>query len=164
MAQRKLTAQSIQARMALDSRFERMRLAAQTLSKPRGGWINTVRVALGMSASDLARTIGVTPSSVTRLEASEVAGTINLESLHKLADALECDFVYALVPRQEINAVVNARARKIALSKFLRTNQSMALEDQSIDSSAMELLVERKAQEIAQSSKLWREDPEVDLR
>jgi predicted DNA-binding mobile mystery protein A len=159
VAKSKLVAQSAQARMALDSRIERMQLAAQTLVKPRGGWINTVRVALGMSSTDLARKIGIVPSTVSRLEASEIAGTINIDSLQKLADALDCDFVYALVPRQKIQTTVHLRARKIALAKLSRTQQTMALEEQAIDDLAMQMLVERKTVELAQSSTLWRENP-----
>lgn len=161
MAKSKLATQSIQARMALDSRIETMQLAAQTLAKPRGGWINTVRVALGMSSTDLAHRMGVVPSTVSRLETNEIAGTINIDSLHKLADALDCDFVYALVPRQKIQTTVTARAREVALAKLARTQQTMALEEQSVDNVAMQMMIERKAAELAQSSTLWRQGPHV---
>jgi predicted DNA-binding mobile mystery protein A len=144
--------------MALDSRIERLQLAAQILAKPRGGWINTVRVALGMSSTDLARKMGIVPSTVSRLEANEIAGTINIDSLQKFADALDCDFVYALVPRQKIQTTIEARARKVALAKLSRTQQTMALEAQAVDNQAMQMLVERKAAELAQSSMLWREN------
>lgn len=161
MVKSKLATQSVQARMALDSRMDRMQLAARTLTKPRGGWINTVRVALGMSSTDLASKIGVVPSTVSRLEASEIAGTINIDSLQKLADALDCDFVYALVPRQKIHTTVAARAREVALAKLVRTQQTMALEEQSVDTAAMQMLIERKAAELVNSSALWREAPNV---
>lgn len=161
MSKSKLATQSAQARMALDSRIERMQLAVQTLAKPRGGWIKTVRVALGMSSTDLASRIGVVPSTVSRLEASEIAGTINIDSLQKLADALDCDFVYAIVPRQKLHTTVAARAREVALAKFVRTQQTMALEEQSVETAAMQMLIERKAAELVHSSTLWREAPNV---
>lgn len=161
MSKSKLATQSAQARMALDSRIERMQLAVQTLAKPRGGWIKTVRVALGMSTTDLASRIGVVPSTVSRLEASEIAGTINIDSLQKLADALDCDFVYAIVPRKKLHTTVEARAREVALAQFARTQQTMALEEQSVETAAMQMLIDRKAAELAHSTTLWREAPNV---
>ena len=157
MPKSKSIEQSIQARISLDSRYEQLQSASAALARPRGGWIRTIRTALGMPASELARRLGVTPSTISRLEASEIAGNINLDSLMRAAEALNCDVVYALVPRQPLKTAVQAQARRAAIEKVLRTQHTMALEEQALDSLAMSELVERKAREIAESTHLWRQ-------
>ena len=42
--------------------------------------------------------MGVTQPTVQRLELSEAEGAIQLKSLRRAAEALDCDLVYALVP------------------------------------------------------------------
>ena len=37
-------------------------------ARPGSGWVKAIRESLGMSASALARKLGVTPASITKLE------------------------------------------------------------------------------------------------
>ncbi len=69
---------------------------------PRSGWIASIRQALGMSKTQLAKRVGVTRPSLDELESNEVRETITLASLHKVADALGCDLKYVLVPRKSL--------------------------------------------------------------
>lgn len=156
MPKSKSIEQSIQARISLDTRYEKLQSAASALTKPRGGWIKTIRTALSMPSTELARRLGVAPSTITRLEASEIAGNINLDSLARAAEVLDCELVYALVPKRPLKATVQTQARRVALEKVLRTQRTMALEEQAVESDAMNELVERKAREIAESTQLWR--------
>ena len=54
--------------------------------RPGVGWIASIRQALGMSKTQLAKRIGVTPPSVFELESNEVREAITLNSLHKAAE------------------------------------------------------------------------------
>jgi predicted DNA-binding mobile mystery protein A len=140
-----------------------MQDAAKTLARPRGGWIQTIRTGLGMSAADLARRMNLAPSTIHRLEASENAGTINLESLTKVAEELGCDVVYALVPRQDIELVVREQSLKVAERNLRRTQMTMALEQQALQTNVLEKLIEQRARELSESNKLWKvEDSDVD--
>jgi predicted DNA-binding mobile mystery protein A len=65
---------------------------------PDGGWIASVRDALGMSGDQLGRRLGITRSSVRALELRERHGGATLEALRAAAAVLGCDFVYALIP------------------------------------------------------------------
>ncbi|MFM6980433.1 MAG: mobile mystery protein A [Micrococcales bacterium] len=156
MAKSVFTQQTLQARISLDAKLPALRSAAKILAKPRGGWIQTVRTSLGMSAADLAHRLQVTPSTIHRLEKSEIAGTINLESLEKAADELGCEVVYALIPRQAIEEIVNQRALKLARQKLNATQLTMGLEKQALQLDVLNKLVEQKAAEIAQSRELWK--------
>jgi len=163
MAKSEFMRQSLQARLSLDVKRPAMRDAAKTLVKPRGGWIQAVRIGLGMSSVDLARKLNVAPSTIHRLEASENAGTINLESLTKVADELGCDVVYALVPRQDLEVVVREQSLKVAKQKLGPTQMTMALEQQGLQAKILNKLIEQKARELAQSNKLWKvEGSDVD--
>ena len=65
-------------------------------------WVRIIRTTLGMNLSQLALRMNITRQSVTRLEANEAAGTITIRSLQKLAEALDCKFVYELIRNEEI--------------------------------------------------------------
>jgi predicted DNA-binding mobile mystery protein A len=76
---------------------------------------------------------------VTRLEQSEAAGRIRIDTLRGAADALGCDLVYVLVPRRPLSTVVRDRARQLARAQVAATEQTMRLEDQATgDTTEME--------------------------
>jgi predicted DNA-binding mobile mystery protein A len=89
-----------------------------------------------MSASHLARRIGVKQSTVSEYEKGETARTITLETLDRAAHALGCRLVYALVPEQSLEATVFERARLVATDQIQRVARTMPLEDQQLDADA----------------------------
>lgn len=125
-----------------DTQWLRLRQAVDLLSKwqplqaaraPSQGWVATIRRALGMSSAQLAARMSISRQSLEALEAREVAGTATFEALRRAADALECDLVYALVPRQEsLDAAVAAQARRVAVRLVQRAGHTMALEEQHV--------------------------------
>ncbi len=123
-------------------------------SPPPGGWVNAVRRALGMSERDLAARLGVSQPSVHAMEASEAAGGVRLDTLRRAADALDCDLVYALVPRSSLEATVTGQARRIAREELSRVETTMSLEAQDVRASEDD--VARRAREILESGGLWR--------
>ncbi len=72
--------------------------------------MKTVRLALGMNSETLGRRLGISPQGVRRLEQSEAEGSISLNTLTKIADGLNCDVRYVLVPRISLVDQVMARA------------------------------------------------------
>lgn len=89
-----------------------------------------------MRGVDFARRLGISPASAAALEQSEGAGTISLKSLRKAAEALECDLVYALVPRKDLASALEQRACAKADEMLRNVNQTMRLEAQGVDSRA----------------------------
>jgi predicted DNA-binding mobile mystery protein A len=129
---------SVRSRELLDGHFDEWQ-QLRGLARPPRGWVRAVREALGMSAAVLAGRLGTTAGAVTRLEQSEAADRIRIDTLRGAADALGCDLVYVLVPRRPLSTVVRDRARQLARAQVAATEQTMRLEDQATgDATEME--------------------------
>lgn len=124
---------------------------------PRAGWVRAIREALGMSAAQLAARLNVTRQTIRDLEHNEATGKITLESLNKLAAALRCRVIYALVPEKPLNEMRRERARLIAESLVKSVSHSMALEAQSISAREEQRQREQLVQRLLQGDpkKLW---------
>jgi predicted DNA-binding mobile mystery protein A len=118
-----------QARTRLDERLASVRRQGD-LQPPPKGWVRAIRDALGMSGAQLAQRIGVSAQTVDALEKSETAGTLQLKNLRRLAEAMDCRLVYALVPNKPLTQMVDERAREIALYDLSRVAHTMRLEAQ----------------------------------
>ena len=101
--------------------------------RPPRGWIWAIRDALGMTGGQLGRRLGVSQSTVQKLERSEREGTIQLSSLLRVAEALNCELVYTFVPREPLGRTYEAAAREVALRDLQAISHSMALENQSVN-------------------------------
>ena len=121
---------SVRSRRLLDRHFDEWQ-QLRAFPRPPRGWVRAIREALGMSAAALAARMGITSGAVTRLEQSEAADRIRLDTLRRAADALDCDLIYLLVPRRRLTTVVRERARELAHWQVAAVEQTMSLEDQA---------------------------------
>jgi predicted DNA-binding mobile mystery protein A len=96
-------------------------------------------------------------AGVRKLEISEAEETITLASLRKLANALNCELKYALVPRTSLDNILTQRARQVAQDRHGPVAHSMALEDQSTDAAMSAVQLDLLTKEILAGSKrgLW---------
>jgi len=107
-----------------------------------------------MSQADLARRLDLSQSTVASMERSEAGGTIQLNTLRRVADAMDCDVVYVLVPRESVEATLIDRARA-KLSPHLRAvAQTMSLDDQDDAPEAEE--VELEVERLIASGRVWK--------
>jgi predicted DNA-binding mobile mystery protein A len=107
--------------------------ATREVPRPSKGWIRSIRQALGISSGELARRLGTSRQLPLQLEKGEAEDRITLKSLRAVANALDCDLVYALVPRAEsMQELIENRARAEAKGRVLGVEHSMALEDQAV--------------------------------
>lgn len=134
--------------------------------RPPSGWIKAIRESLGMAAAHLAARLGVTTSTVTRLETSEADDTISLGTLRRAAEALGCELHYALVPRQSLADTLENRAMTLARQQMAAVSHTMALEAQSTSREAVEVQTRALAEELLKGSRraLWRETGKVPER
>jgi predicted DNA-binding mobile mystery protein A len=122
---------AVHSRSQLDKRFSRIGPVSR-FSVPVRGWIKAIRGGLGMSSQQLAKRLGVKQPSVVALEQSEAKGTIELATLRRVAEALDCTLVYALVPNKPLETIVRDRARLLLRRRRAPVEHSMLLEDQAV--------------------------------
>ena len=145
------------ARRQLDKRLSL--LNANALARPPRGWVKAIREALGMTTAQLAKRLGVSQPRVVGIEQAEAKGAITLDSLERAAHALDCQLVYALVPRKPLDALIEERATRLATARLDSTRHTMALEAQTMDARDEEEQRKRLIRQlIAQAgSELWDE-------
>jgi predicted DNA-binding mobile mystery protein A len=85
-----------------------------------------------MSSAQLAKRLDIKQPSVVALEQSEARGTIQLATLRRVAEALDCTLVYTLVPNKPLETMVRDRARVLARNRLGPIAHSMQLEDQKV--------------------------------
>jgi predicted DNA-binding mobile mystery protein A len=134
-------------RQHLEARFQDMRPVAR-FAPPMRGWIRAIREALGMSSAQLARRLKVKQPTVVALEQSELKGTIQLATLRRVAEAMNCTLVYALVPNGSLDAIVRDQALKTARRRLAAIEHSMLLEDQGVTDKDVEACVDALAREL----------------
>jgi predicted DNA-binding mobile mystery protein A len=127
--------------------------------RPAAGWLRAIRDALGMTSAVLAARLEITSSGVRKLEQAEASDAISLATLRRVAEALDCELQYVLVPRRPLREMRWNQARKLAQQWQQRAGRTMALEAQTVasPSAAMEDRIEAMAQEILHTSgtRLW---------
>jgi predicted DNA-binding mobile mystery protein A len=128
------------------------------LPTPNKGWVKYIRNALGMTAEQLARRLGVSRRRVVALEHAELDGGITLKSLNEAASALNCKFIYAIVPQTSIEQITKEQARKFVEQHLVAVSHNMALEAQSVrDKKAIEAQIDDLVQQYLSKSakKIW---------
>ena len=119
----------------------------------------TFQEAVGIGASALAERLGVSRNSVYSSVQNERAGTISLNQLEKLAEAMGGKLFYAIIPREgPVKEIVMAQARKKARRIVQRTHAHMALEEQTEGLRSKEERIEELASTIARAvpRDLWK--------
>src|SRR5690349_7179776 len=108
-------------------------MAAKDSPRPQEGWIRAIREVTGVPLRQLAQRLHRSLPLVNYLEKSEAEYRITLGSLRDAADALGCQLVYALVPKNgSIQALSEESARTKAAENVRAVEHSMALEDQAV--------------------------------
>ncbi len=142
-----------QARARLDERFTQIGPPA-ALKPPVRGWIKAIREALGMTTAQLAERIKVKQPSLVLIEQSEEKGTIELQTLRRVAEALDCTLVYALMPNRPLEATVRDRARAFLRRRREPVEHSMRLEDQGVARKDSDAQIDEILRETS-PSKFW---------
>ena len=124
---------------------------------PVKGWIRAIREALGMSGKQLAQRLKVSQPRIPRLEQDELTGSVTIKTMQQVAEALDCTFVYALVPRTTLEDAVRSQARKVAQERIERVAHSMLLEAQSLSTEEQHTSLETAIDELVREmpKELW---------
>ena len=145
---------STTARQHLDQRFSSMKSESRYHPPPKG-WLRAIRDAVGMSGVQLGRRMGVQAQSVSDIEKSEASGTIQLKTLRRAAEALDCVLVYAVLPKSSLEEMVRAHARDIARKKIAQISHTMDLEAQGLSQEKREEQIETYIRDHLRERDLW---------
>jgi len=104
----------------------------KAVNVPVKGWIRAIRETLGMTGEQLARKLRTNKQRISRIEQDETQGKLTLNTLRNVADALDCTFVYGLVPKQGLDQTIRQRAILLAQKRINRSRQMMGLGGQEI--------------------------------
>lgn len=115
---------------------------------PAEGWLKTIRQALGMSGAQLAKRLGVTKGRVSQAENAELEGGITIKTMHNMAAAMNCRFVYAIIPEKDVEIILRDQALKKAKERVTAASTHMALEAQTLSEEKLNTEIERIAKEI----------------
>jgi predicted DNA-binding mobile mystery protein A len=148
------------ARQQLDKTLSGYATAKQTLT-PVKGWVRAIREVLGMSGKQLASRLQVSQPRIPRLEQDELTGAVSLKTMRQAAEAMDCIFVYAIVPRTSLEETVREQARKVATVRIQRAAHSMLLEAQSLSVTEQRLSLEAAVEELVREmpKELWEAEP-----
>jgi len=144
------------ARWRLDERLSSLKPEDRYRPPPKG-WIRAIRDALGMTGVQLASRLGVRPQTVEAIEKSEASGSIQLSTLRRAAQAMDCTLVYALVPNASLEDAAKQRARKIAIRDLQRVAHTMKLEAQGTGDAGKEARIEAYIRDAIKDRDLWNE-------
>lgn len=146
----------------LDKRLKGFQALSSKSPRPKLGWIKTLRNALSMSGQQLADRLGVMRSRVNQLENAEIHDAITLRTLKAAADALGCELVYAIVPKNNssLEHLIERQAQQIAKERVKNVAHSMSLEAQSVDAASLKKQQEEITKYLVEhlNKKLWAQE------
>jgi transcriptional regulator with XRE-family HTH domain len=107
-----------------------------------------------MAPGEVARRAGISAARVVQIERNERKGKVQLDTLGRLAAALDCRLVYAFVPRTSFEAMVLEQARRRAAADDVRVAGARGLGPDVVaplDAPDLEAL----ADELMAARRLW---------
>ncbi len=141
----------------LDQRLETLRPASRA-GVPQGGWLRSLRHGLGFSLDQLAKRLGVSRQHIGQVEKREAEGTVSLNSLREVANALDMDLFYAFVPKDaSMRALIDRKAQQLAQEIVMRTHQTMKLEGQAISDARLKAAIDEQTADLRREmpKQLW---------
>lgn len=66
------------------------------------------------------------------MEKAETHGNVTLKSLRRAAEAMGCEFVYAFVPKHDLEMAIRIQAEKMAKQSLNIVGHTMRLEEQGL--------------------------------
>lgn len=146
-------------REQLDKTLQRF-VDLKSVNPPRKGWLRAIRDAFGISTRQLGDRLGVSKSRITRIEQDELTGSVTLNTMRRMAEALDCVFVYGFVPEKSLEDTLRKQAVLVAQKRMKRTAHTMSLEDQALSEEEMRKAFEAIVDELIRTNpkSLWEVD------
>jgi predicted DNA-binding mobile mystery protein A len=105
---------------------------AKSNPRPQLGWLRAIREALGITLNQVGKNMRATRQRIKNFEDAERQDRITLASLRRVAEAMGCELVYAIVPKSgTIVELAEKQAVDEATKRVLAVEHTMALENQA---------------------------------
>jgi predicted DNA-binding mobile mystery protein A len=105
---------------------------AKSNPRPHLGWLRAIREALGITLNQVGKNMRTTRQRIKSFEDAEGRDRITLASLRRVAEAMGCELVYAIVPKSgSIVELAEKQAVDEATKRVLAVEHTMALENQA---------------------------------
>ncbi len=126
----------------------------------KNNWIKSVRNSLGISIRQLAQLLKISPSSLGQLESGELKKSISLKSLSRVAEAMNCELVYMIIPKAPFTSydeILEQKALDLAQKISKGVTHSMALEQQKVSTEISHQQIKNLAQDLKRNLdvRLW---------
>ena len=100
--------------------------------RPPLGWLRAIREALGLTLNQVGKNSRTTRQRIKSFEDAEKQDRITIASLRRVAEAMGCELVYAVVPKSgTIVELAEKQAADEATKRVLAVEHTMALENQA---------------------------------
>jgi predicted DNA-binding mobile mystery protein A len=128
------------------SQFDRgLEVARSLMPRPSGGWIASVREALGLSQRQVGMKMRASGQAIQQFEKAEADDRITLRALRRVAGTMGCELVYMLVPKSGSFAELAEQPTRDRVTHDAKSVlHTMALEDQTPENAGQ--LIEDEAQ------------------
>lgn len=136
-------------KLVIEQMDQKMTSFRRVSDLPTGGWLKSIRTALGMTLHQCAGRMGITASSVKATEQREASGAITIKGLRSAGEALGMDLVYGFVPKGESLAqMIEQKAMTAARNIVMRADTTMKLEDQQVKKERLKKAIAELTEEI----------------
>ena len=108
-----------------------------------------------MTATQLAKRMNISQARVSSIESAEIEGSLTLNKMNETAKALNCKFVYFLIPENSLNDIIKEQAIKSVMENHKNVAHSMGLENQSVEKEREFVEAEAEALIFEESNKIW---------
>jgi predicted DNA-binding mobile mystery protein A len=146
----------------LDEQLNEWHAVKDKYGIPKKGWIKTIRTALRISMNQLALRLNLSEGRILQLESAEEHGAVTLNSLKQAAEAMGCEFVYAIVPKgtTTLETIIKSRAMELANENIDAIAHSMALENQAVSEKNLAMQKSELFKILSEnfSKKIWYKD------
>jgi predicted DNA-binding mobile mystery protein A len=128
---------------------------------PELGWIRVIREALGMSGSELGGQLGVSRQRVDQLEEAEVARTMPMSTLDRVAAALGCRVRYFFAPDEPFEQMVRRQALFRAAAEINASGRRdpADVEDEAMVTGMLSMRIAALADDLVDRRGLWTAQP-----
>lgn len=143
-------------RLALEQINRRLKSIRSSASQTKVGlgWIHYMRSAMGLTMKKLGERAGVSIPAIQKAELREQEGTISIKTLRQIAAAMDCELVYAFVPKYPVDKVVEQAAKAKAARLLQIADSHMDLENQKVKQQ-LEKRIARLAQTLIEKGDVW---------